>query len=298
MSEEKILKPRTFRLDEETVEKFKEIAANTGGSQQETLAKLIEVYEIQINKGILTEKKAEIEQFERHISVLTRMYMGVLEDNQTIMETVRVEFEALLKSKDSTIQDLQGRVEKAESVKTDAFKKMKFYEEENTRLNAVIASLKEEYNTKMADMQTMLEDKEKLNEALADSTKNLKLRIEDMKEEVEKSNQVCKELEQLKEKNALLMSEKAELEEQMQKECERYRRDMDALEQSKQVLEEEIKGQAQLACERAIFEAEKKHQEQIEKLKMEKQEAIDLYQQKYLELLGQLKGSIAVEKNS
>ena len=37
------------------------------------------------------------------------MFMGSLEDNQNVTETVRTEFDALLKSKDATIQDLQDK---------------------------------------------------------------------------------------------------------------------------------------------------------------------------------------------
>ena len=284
-----------FRLDDETVEKFKEIASSIGASQQETLAKLIEAYEIQINKGILTEKKAEIEQFERHISVLTRMYMGVLEDNQSIIDTVRVEFEALLKSKDSTIQDLQDRLKKAEQIREEAVRKTGFFEEENGRLNTVIDNLQVEYNTKMSDMQVMLEDKEKLNKVLTDTNKELKNRIGDMREEVEGASQVREELEHLKVQYGMVVQEKEELEKQIQNERERYTRDFETLKQSKKVLAEDMNVQLQMACDKAVFEAEKKHKEETEKLKAEKQAAIDIYQQKYLELLEAIKGSIVVE---
>lgn len=37
------------------------------------------------------------------------MFMGSLEDNQNVTETVRTEFDALLQSKDATIQDLQDK---------------------------------------------------------------------------------------------------------------------------------------------------------------------------------------------
>ena len=95
MADDKILKPKSFRIDDETADKFKEISSSIGGNQQETLAKLIEAYEFQSGKAILTEKKADIEQFEKYVTALTRMFMGSLEDNQNITETVRTEFEAL-----------------------------------------------------------------------------------------------------------------------------------------------------------------------------------------------------------
>ena len=104
------LKPKSFRIDDATAEKFKDISAAIGGNQQETLSKLIEAYEFQNGKAVLTEKKADIEQFETYIGALTRMYMGSLEDNQNLSETIRMQYDALLHSKDSVIQDLQNKL--------------------------------------------------------------------------------------------------------------------------------------------------------------------------------------------
>ena len=59
MSENKELKPKSFRIDDETAEKFKEISSAIGGNQQQTLAKLIEAYEFQSGKAVLTDKKAD-----------------------------------------------------------------------------------------------------------------------------------------------------------------------------------------------------------------------------------------------
>lgn len=99
MADDKALKPRSYRINDETAEKIKEIAASIGGNQQETLAKLIEAYEFQSGKAVLTEKKSDIEQFEKYVNAIIRMYMGSLEDNQNITETVRTEFDALLQSR-------------------------------------------------------------------------------------------------------------------------------------------------------------------------------------------------------
>ena len=94
MADSKELKPKSFRINDETAEKFKEISMNIGGNQQETLSKLIEAYEFQAGKVVLTEKKADIEQFEKYITAITRMFMGSLEDNQNVSETIRTEFDA------------------------------------------------------------------------------------------------------------------------------------------------------------------------------------------------------------
>lgn len=40
MAESKELRPRSFRIDDETAERIKEISNTIGGNQQETIAKL------------------------------------------------------------------------------------------------------------------------------------------------------------------------------------------------------------------------------------------------------------------
>ena len=81
--------------------------------------------------------------------------MSSLEDNQNITELVRTEFDAMLKSKDATIQDLQEKLTVAKQLKEDATIKAKSHADENTRLNDYIKSLTDEYNSKNDDMQSM-----------------------------------------------------------------------------------------------------------------------------------------------
>ena len=281
MADGKELKPKSFRIDDETAKKFKAISEAIDGNQQETLAKLIEAYEFQAGKAVLTEKKADIEQFERYITALTRMYMGSLEDNQNVTETVRTEFDALLKSKDATIQDLQGQLTVAKEVKEEEAKKAKYYSDENDRLNGVIESLNTEYNAKMYDMQEMLIDKDKLNKALAESCSDLKQKIDDMKVEREKLSELQKELLSLKASYSSLESEKANLERKLERETEKAERaagDYDAAIKRQQE-------QAQLQLDKSLLELDKKYQIQIQELTESKQAEIDKYQQKYFDLL-------------
>lgn len=91
MAEDKVLKPKTFRIDKETVEKIRKIAETIGGNQQDAFTKLIDAYELQSSKSVLPDQKINIEQFEKHVSVLTHMYMISLENNQSMAETVRTE---------------------------------------------------------------------------------------------------------------------------------------------------------------------------------------------------------------
>lgn len=268
---EKELKPRSFRIDEETAEKFKEISNTIGGNQQETLSKLIEAFEFQSGKVVLTEKKADIEQFEKYVNAITRMFMTSLEDNQNTTELVRTEFDALLKSKDATIQDLQKQLTIATQLKEEALLKSKINEDENKKLNNMIDSLSKEYNAKMDDIQSMLFDKTSLNKALTDSCNDLKTKVENMREASEQSQILQEKLDKLQKENSELEKTVSQLKQH----------EKDAL--------ENLKEQLQLAKDKEILKIEKSYQEQIQKLKADKQAEIDKYQQKYFNLLEQIK---------
>lgn len=298
MADGKELKPKSFRIDDETAEKFKEISNTIGGNQQETLAKLIEAFEFQSGKAILTEKKADIEQFEKYITAITRMFMGSLEDNQNITETVRTEFDALLKSKDATIQDLQEKLTVAKQLKEDATLKARTHADENARLKEVIDSLNNEYNSKMDDMQSMLSDKDSLNKALTDSCNDLKAKIEGMREAAEQSAVLRGELDQLKKEHEKVIREQSDLKKQMQQEQTSHERTVSDLKQHEADALERLKEQLQLAQDKAILQIEKSYQEQMQKLKADKQTEVDKYQQKYFDLLEQMKTqTAAVEQN-
>ena len=289
MADGKELKPKSFRIDDETAEKFKELSNTIGGNQQETLAKLIEAFEFQSGKAILTDKKADIEQFEKYVSAITRMFMGSLEDNQNITETVRTEFDALLKSKDATIQDLQEKLTVAKQLKEDATLKARAHADENARLNSVIDSLNNEYNSKMDDMQSMLSDKDSLNKALTDSCNDLKTKIEGMKEAAEQSAIFREELEQLKKEHEKVIRERSDLEKQMQQERTAHEKAISEFRQHEADALERLKEQLQIAQDKAVLKIKKSYQEQIQKLKADKQAEVDKYQQKYFDLLEQMK---------
>lgn len=298
MADGKELKPKSFRIDDETAEKFKEISNTIGGNQQETLAKLIEAFEFQSGKAILTEKKADIEQFEKYITAITRMFMGSLEDNQNITETVRTEFDALLKSKDTTIQDLQEKLTVAKQLKEDATLKARTHADENARLNEVIDSLNNEYNSKMDDMQSMLSDKDSLNKALTDSCNDLKAKIESMREAAEQSAVLRGELDQLKKDHEKVIREQSDLKKQMQQEQTSHEKTVSELKQHEADALERLKEQLQIAQDKAILQIEKSYQEQMQQLKADKQAEVDKYQQKYFDLLEQMKSqTAAVEQN-
>lgn len=296
MADNKELKPKSFRIDDETAEKFKNISATIGGNQQETLAKLIEAFEFQSGKAVLTEKKSDIEQFEKYVNAITRMYMSSLEDNQNITETVRTEFDALLKSKDTTIQDLQSQLVTAKQLKEEATTRAKTFADENSRLNDHINSLNTEYNSKMEDIQSMLADKDNLNKALVSANQEQKDKIAELTAKVEEYTEAKNNYEKLNIEHNILKTNCNALELAVTKEKEQHEQIMAELKKHESDALERVREQSQIALDKALLELEKQYQEQIQQLKAEKQSEVDKYQQKYFDLLEQIKNnSAAVE---
>ena len=82
-----------------------------------------------------------------------------IEDNQNITETVRTEFDALLKSKDSTIQDLQEKISEAKQAKEEAISQKRTSEAKKQELQQAFDRLTVEYDSKMDEQneQTKLQ---------------------------------------------------------------------------------------------------------------------------------------------
>ena len=182
------------------------------------------------------------------------MFMGILEDNQNLTETVRTEFDALLKSKDSIIQDLQSKLVLANKVKEDATLKAQTHADENIRLNDLIEDYKKEYGSKMNDMQNALADKDSLNKVLTDSCNEQKQRLEELKKEHERVVVLADE-------NSILHEKVKELE--------------------KELSEKAFENQKEILALREEFN------NTIAGLKEKHQNEIDSYQQKYMALLEQ-----------
>lgn len=289
MADDKILKPKSFRIDDETADKFKEISSSIGGNQQETLAKLIEAWEFQSGKAILTEKKADIEQFEKYVTALTRMFMGSLEDNQNITETVRTEFEALLQSKDTTIQDLQSQLTVSKQLKEEATTKARTYVDENSRLNEYIESLQKEYNSKLDDMQSMLTDKESLNRALTDSCNDLKAKVDIMAAEHEEVATLRKNIADITVERDSLKQSIAEAEKSLNRANTEHEKAIADMQQHESDSIDRVRAEMQIAQDKVVLEVERKYQEQIQSLKEQKQAEVDKYQQKYFDLLEKMR---------
>lgn len=279
------IKVKSFRITEETAQKFKDIAGTLDCNQQETLSKLIEAFEFQSGKAVLTDKKGEIEQFERYTTALSRMFMGSLEENQNITDTVRTEFDALLKSKDTVIAQLQKDLQRAKDTEKNASLKMKELEESNGKLSLELEDLKNRTDSQMGSLENILKDKEKLNAALLDTCNDLKKKNHSLETEYESLKNIQEELVSLRLKYEESAKENVQLKNQL-KESNFSRED-----KIKQLQQHELDAltrqekEAAFTLEKKILEIQGSCQKEIQELKEQKIKEIEKYQKKYMDLL-------------
>lgn len=186
MAEE--LKTRSFRIEDSTAEQFKAISQEIGGNQQQALSKLIECYELQKGKAVLTEKKEDIETFENYVTNLTNMYLASLQDNKSMRENVRAEYKALLSSKDSTILSLQEKVDNSIKAEQTAKEELKDAIRELEIYKSNIEQYKNKLEQDQENYESIIQDKEALNTTLSEAYTALKKQLEGVdvnKEELE-----------------------------------------------------------------------------------------------------------------
>ena len=230
------------------------------------------------------------------------MYMTSLEDNQNAKELVRTEFAALLKSKDTVIQDLQEKLTVAKQLQEQATDRAKALTDDNAALSNRISTLESKYDTDTDNLKSMLDDKDKLNRALTDSCSDLKDKIEGLQGEHQAFVDLTKELEEMTVESENLARDKINLQAELKALESNSKRELETLKQHEKDSLERAAQQHQISMDKALLELEKKYQDEIQILQSEKQKEIDLYQKKYFDLLEKQqevkKASLAPKRNN
>ena len=280
MAETSELKPKSFRIDDETNEKLKLIMKDFP-NQNLALQKMVEVYEFQQGKESIADRKADIEEFEKYVSCLVRMYMTSLESNQNQKELIRGEF-------DSQLRTLKEKLDNARQEKEDIALNSKKYASENEQLKQSMERLKTEYNAKIDSMQDILREKEESNQLLKSAGADLKAKVEQMTVEVEQTKAIRQELDNLKIQYDKLETVYKSLQAESSHGKEKYEKELAETKKHENEAIERVKAQEQFTLNKTILELEKQHQEQLQQLKEQQQKEIDKYQKKYLALLEQI----------
>lgn len=139
MSEE--LKNRSFRISDETTEKFRQLCSDFD-NQNIALNALISAYEVQQAKTLITERQTDIGDYDTHLQALQSAFLHSLELNENAETRIRQEFQRQLDSKDNTIADLQERIKQAESdIKTAGEQVTTITVESDTRVKQAMNEL-------------------------------------------------------------------------------------------------------------------------------------------------------------
>ena len=258
------LKVKSFRISEETTDKFKSVCADFD-NQNAALAALISAYEIQNAKAVLSTRQTELEDYDVHLQALQRAFLQSLELNTNAEERIRNEFARQLDTKDKTIADYQARIDELtadlkmvkEKCSTDiqvSADKLSEALRDITEVNEKNARLTDELNAAKATIQDKLSIIDGLTARIPE-TEQLQTELKEKDAAIERNkSQYAADKEELNNKilqlNATVTSLSAEI---------------DKLKAAAEMSEEKH----QLKLEKAVVEEQKKYMDEIEKLRQE-----------------------------
>lgn len=203
-SRNKELKVKSFRVTEETFDKFKKIASDEFGNQGQCLDALIALYELENSKSTLIERKLEIESFQDYLNKINQLFLTSLQMSEDAGKRAEEEFVKKLSIKDVTIERMQRREE--EFIERD-----KSLKEENKAKTKEVDELKETIKTLEKDKSTLSQlvsrnydliekNKEEIAslkplESLKDENKELKKALEKERDSIKEQESHIKSLE-------------------------------------------------------------------------------------------------------
>lgn len=161
------MQTRSIRATAEVLNKFKEISS-AFENQNECLNQLISTYEISIARNTLNEVSTDISDYQSHITAIQNAFLHILEINSNAEIRIKQDFEMLLKSKDTTISDLQ---EKLKNVSTAHNELKAEHETKSAELSIEVEQLSEivtELRQENATLNSMIGDKEIIIKGLAE----------------------------------------------------------------------------------------------------------------------------------
>lgn len=195
-----IIKPATFRLNEDDINKFKEFAAQNNLNQQEAFTSLLNTLELNNAKSNLGDRAKSIEVFQTTVNSLVKFYINSLEENTTAEDRIREELNVQISKNDNTIsalyeqvQDLKNERDSLKNQITELEDKNKLLSDKNDKLEADII------------------DKSKAIEIANRNNNNLQDQVAEYKEYKNINIELEKSLESLKKDNGSLVSDKTSL---------------------------------------------------------------------------------------
>lgn len=162
------IKPVSFRLSEEIVEKFKQLSVEAHCNQAEMFEALISSFELANAIGQIPDRAKEIQTFQITANTLVNMFVNSLAINQTAENTIREKLSVEMNSKDTTIRDLQQQKEDLEKEISIVKEKLEIFEEQNKEIKKAHEISNTELTQKTNTINSQLEQISTLNSILAE----------------------------------------------------------------------------------------------------------------------------------
>lgn len=259
---------RSFRINDDTMAKLNDICSELGASKQEALASLINTYEFvkASSNPALVDDQEKTKKFRDIVLMMQQMYLDVLQEKCLMKDTVRTNFEALLRSKDNRIVELEKSCESKKEEIADAkadleaayeknYKMKKEAEVEAAKLFSKIDQLEEELHSRTTSLENIITEKSFANQVLLDNIEMLKKKEEQYLLREKALDEIQQSLDQKE-------AEIAELKELLQKQGEELEEKARELEQEKREHIMAIR-EIKLECRQETLETEKRIREEL-----------------------------------
>lgn len=225
-SETKELKVKSFRVDENTFSKFKEIASNEFGNQSQCLDALINLYETEEAKSAIVGRGLEIETFQDYLNKISRLFITSLQLSTDAEERAKESFVRKIESKDEALSLLK---EKYDIIKLEISK-----EKQNNK------ALKQKVDELTKNVDELEKGKSTLSQ-LANRNYDLSVKFE---EELTKYKNKCEKYESFAMKNKELLEESKKDQDAISKlkeELKIYKENLESTAKKSTSLEAELK---------------------------------------------------------
>lgn len=143
----KELKVKSFRVDEETFSKFKDIASKEFGNQAQCLEALINIYETEESKSILVNRELEIESFQDYLNKISRLFITSLQLSTDAEERAKSAFLRKIESKDEALIMMKNKVDELKIESKELMNKDKKNQQEILELKKKQEELDKSKNT-------------------------------------------------------------------------------------------------------------------------------------------------------
>lgn len=188
---------RSFRVSSDVLTRFKTLQDELHITQDGALKMLVDAYEFEQAKKVLSDRETEISNFQLKVNELCDAFLHSLQLNEDAENRVRSEVALQLDAKDRAIADYQTALE-VEKEKAEAClalqEELKFSQQSVANLETLLHEKDKSLSEAEERFKKQLEDKDRLVRMLQEKLDNFSQKAEDYDALSEKASKLAEEL--------------------------------------------------------------------------------------------------------